>query len=91
MSQNGKVASGNIEEGNYSITGLEVGPGARITVTSHPPSPMMVPPTGTDAGTPVYDPKHFVRIPDKYKDVTRSGLTYDVVEGTQTKNFDLQP
>lgn len=91
ISQNGKVASGTIEQGRYSVTEAEVGPLATVTVMSHPPSPMVHPPTGPADGAPVYPPGQYVPIPDRYADTKRSGLTCDVVEGTQTHDFVLQP
>lgn len=35
------------------------------------------------------DPSHFVKIPDKYNDPDKSGLTYTVKGGTQTNDIDL--
>lgn len=91
ISKNGRVASGNIELGAYTASGAEVGPDASVTITSHPPSPMVQPPTGQVDGMPVYPPGKFVRIPERYGDSKVSGLTYDVVEGTQTYDVDLEP
>ncbi len=91
ISKNGKVASGNIQQGDYTASGAEVGPDATVTITSHPPSPMVQPPTGQVDGQPVYPPGKFIRIPDRYGDTKRSGLTCEVVEGKQTLDFDLQP
>lgn len=89
ISQNGKVVSGNIEEGNYTVTGVEVGSDATVTVMSHVPSPMMQPPTGPKAGVPIRAPLKYVPIPDRYGDPKRSGLTCQVIEGTQTCDFAL--
>ena len=91
IGQNGKVASGNIANGAYTVSDVEVGPKATVTVKSHPPSPMMQPPTGQMEGRPTYPPGKFVRIPSRYGDSKRSGLTFEVVDGTQTADFDLQP
>jgi hypothetical protein len=89
ISQNGKVFSGNIEEGKYTVTGVEVGPDATVTVMSHVPSPMMQPPTGPIAGVPNRKPLKYVPIPDRYGDPKRSGLSCQVMEGAQTCDFAL--
>lgn len=91
ISNNGKVASGNILGGAYTVKKMEIGPDAKVSISSHPPSPMMQPPTGQVDGVPVYPPGKFVRIPKRYGNSKTSGLTYDVVEGTQTHDVDLQP
>ena len=89
ISQNGTVVSGTIEGGIYTVTGVEIGPDATVTVMSHVPSPMMQPPTGPEAGVPVRAPLKYVPIPDRYSDPKRSGLTCQVIEGRQTRNFAL--
>lgn len=92
IGQQGKVVSGNIKDGAYSVKEMEVGPDAAVTVTSHPPSPMMQPPTGQQLdGQPLYPKGMFIRIPDRYGDSKLSDLTYEVVEGTQTHDIDLKP
>lgn len=91
ISNNGKVASGNILGGAYTVKKMEIGPDAKVSITSHPPSPMMQPPTGLVDGQPLYPPGKFVRIPERYGNSKASGLTYDVVEGTQTHDIDLEP
>ena len=91
VSQNGKVTTGNIEFGDYKVSGVEIGPGARVAVMSHEPSPMMQPPTGPIQQAPDQQTLKYVPIPGRYADHEESGLTYDVVEGEQTRDFQLQP
>lgn len=91
ISQDGIVASGTIENGIYTVEGVEVGPNATVTVTSHVPSPMMHPPTGPVAGAPTHQPLTYVPIPDRYSDPKQSGLVHEVIAGPQTRDFDLQP
>lgn len=89
--ESGKVATGNIEDGHYYVTDVEVGPGSIVTISSHVPSPMMQPPTGPTDGFVESKPLEYVKIPLRYSDRNRSGLTYDVVEGEQVFNIDLKP
>jgi len=89
--QNGKVVSGNIEDGKYTVGGLEVGSNANIAITTHEPSPMMRPPTGPEEGVPELPPLKYVEIPERYGDPKQSGLTYQIAEGTQTHDLVLQP
>ena len=92
IGQNRMVASGIIEKGAYTVTGVAVGPDATVTVMSHPTAPMMQPPTyEPDGKQPTYQPGQYVQIPDRYSDSKRSGLTWEVVAGTQTADFVLQP
>jgi hypothetical protein len=91
IGQHGKVVSGTVEDGSYVVTGVEIGPDATVTITSHVPSPMVHPPTGPETGAPVYPPGQYVPVPDRYGDSKRSKLTCQVVAGAQMLNFDLQP
>lgn len=91
LAQNGKVVSGNIWQGEYQVEGVEIGPGARVSVISHHPSPMMRPPTGPIEDVPQQKTLEFVPIPDRYASAAESGLSCEVVEGVQTHNFSLKP
>lgn len=91
IGQDGKVVSGTIDKGTYSVTGVGVGSNVTVTVMSHPPSPMMHPPTGPADGGPVYPPGQYVPIPERFGDPKNSGLTCDVKAGTQTHDFALKP
>ena len=91
VSQNGKVVSGNIWQGEYQVEGVEIGPGANVSVISHVPSPMMRPPTGPIEDIPQRESLEFVPIPDRYASASKSGLVCEVVEGEQTHDFSLQP
>ncbi|WP_146452765.1 hypothetical protein [Bythopirellula polymerisocia] len=91
ISTKGIVSTGNIENGNYYVTGLEIGFEATVTVTSHAPSPMMQPPRGPVDGAPIQPPMKYIPIPDRYGDSNLSGLTCQVIEIEQTKDFDLKP
>ena len=54
------------------------------------PPPDQMPAGGTSAyGTPGAPTGKYVWIPDDYGDPAKSGLTYDVKPGSQTKDFDL--
>ena len=91
LTQNGKVVSGNIWQGEYQVVGVEIGPKARVSVISHHPSPMMRPPTGPIEDVPQRESLEFVPIPDRYASAAESGLFCDVVEGEQTHDFSLKP
>lgn len=90
IDENGTVASGMISDGRYKVENVPVGP-VTITVHVYPPSPMMHPPTGPEAGAKPRPPLVFVPIPSRYNDASSSGLTYTVVQGSQTHDLALSP
>ena len=90
IDEDGKVASGMISDGEYKIENAPVGP-VKISVQVYPPSPMMHPPTGPEAGAKPKPRLVFIPIPDRYKDASSSGLTYTVVSGEQTHDLELSP
>ena len=90
IDEDGAVASGMISDGEYKIENVPVGP-VKITVQVYPPSPMMHPPTGPEAGAKPKPRLVFIPIPDRYKDASSSGLTYTVVSGEQTHDLELSP
>ncbi|QEG36379.1 hypothetical protein [Bythopirellula goksoeyrii] len=91
ISKNGKVTSGNIENGNFVVVGAQVDPNTSVTVTSHTPSPMMQPPQGPMKSVSDEPQLKYVPIPDRYGNSDSSDLKCEVVEGEQKIDFDLQP
>lgn len=78
-----------IIEGDYTTPPIPVG-ATKIYIVSRE-----VPPGGPEGGgndlqksAPKGSPK-VIKVPDKYGSPDTSGLTYDVVKGDQTKNFEL--
>jgi hypothetical protein len=87
------VKGSAITDGKYTITDFPAGPAKVSVVTTPPPSGAGVPPPGVaamplpaGAGTP---PGKYVPIPLKYSNPDKSGLTYEVKGGEQTKDFEL--
>ncbi len=90
IAEDGTVASGMISDGQYKVEGVPIGP-ATIIIHVYPPSPMMHPPTGPEAGAKPKPRLIFVPIPDRYSDASSSGLTYTVAKGQQTHDLALGP
>jgi hypothetical protein len=81
-----------IRNGSYSVRGLPLGPAA-ITVETFPitPDTKSVPKGFKVDGKKALEPREQLQIPERYKFLSKSGLTYTVEEGSQTKDFDLPP
>jgi hypothetical protein len=85
-----------IKDGSFEIKGVPVGE-VKITVESFPP------PTGEPSNIPGKDlgimrdksgskptgSGPYVKIPERYGSFDKSGLTYTVTQGPQTKDFNL--
>jgi hypothetical protein len=86
-----QVVTGVIKDGAYSVAGVPAGP-AKVKIETFKPLPADKTPKESDLpkGLSASPPKH-VEIPSKYADPAKSGLTYDVTSGSQTKDFDLNP
>ncbi len=88
--------SAAILDGKYTTSAIPVGP-TKVTVTNRGANPADAPakesgandnirPTASKQGG-----KKVVIVPAKYGDVGTSGLTYDVTNGENAKDFDLTP
>jgi hypothetical protein len=84
------VRSGEIRNGKYSVAEVPVGP-TTVAIQSIPvdPKPGPSPKGSQPAEPPPAGP--YVAIPTKYNAAATSGLTYDVTNGAQTKDFPLAP
>jgi hypothetical protein len=89
------AADGNVyaaalaADGTFAVDGVPPGP-ARVTVRSHPRIPPAL--LGPDRNKPAgREAARFVRIPARYGQPDRSGLTWRVRPGAQTCDFDLTP
>ncbi len=90
------VKGAAITNGKYTITDFPAGP-AKVTVVTTPPptgggaappgAPAMPLPTNASAAAP----GKYVPIPQRYGSPDKSGLTYTVKGGEQTKDFELTP
>lgn len=78
--QNGSYTSPLQEDGNYAVAKVPAG-AAKIAILM----PMHI-----DLGIPGMKKLKFTAIPDKYQDQEKSGLTYAVQTGLQTKDFTLE-
>lgn len=89
-----KVSNASIWEGKYSFEKIPVGT-VKVLIQSLPASKPGTPPKGTApvvSSEPTKEVKGpFVPIPAKYSREETSGLTYTVVSGNQTKDFNLEP
>ena len=88
--EGGKTAAGAIADGAYTIPNAPVGP-VKVSVRTFAPSPKVVNPTDPNAGKDTGPPPAYVKIPDKYSDPDKSGLTTTVTGGSQTFDIDLKP
>jgi hypothetical protein len=96
----GRVEHGLIgEDGRFTIADAPLGL-VRITVRSHSEQPAgmptrgdKAPPAPAELATPVKDQRdsRYVRIPTRYLDPEKSGLTYTVRAGSQTHVIELRP
>lgn len=89
--EDGISHSGNIApDGRYTVADVPAGP-VRIAVVS-PEPPGQLPPAARRGGDPVpgVDRAKWVRIPDKYGNVTTSGLTATVTAGPFSHDIDLR-
>ncbi|HTU20187.1 MAG TPA: carboxypeptidase-like regulatory domain-containing protein [Gemmataceae bacterium] len=85
------------KDGTYRVPGVPTGP-AKISVRAlepprHPEG--MIPPSeiakmGKGGVKPPTPTETYVRIPEKYGDAEKSGLTLDVKSGTQTFDIPLK-
>jgi hypothetical protein len=92
LSQEGEqqVRHADIIDGKYSIPRIEAGR-AKVVVTTWQPQPRKKSGfDGEDSAPPPPVPKAIL-IPKRYGDPDKSGLTYDIKPGAQTKDFDLDP
>ncbi|OAI39061.1 hypothetical protein AYO40_06130 [Planctomycetaceae bacterium SCGC AG-212-D15] len=94
--EDGRSASSVIDNGYYEIHKVPVGT-VTITIQSLPPPPMrtmMYRPDGSEgAGTAPAMPEKLKqrRIPERYRDPTKSGLALTIEGGEQTHDIDLTP
>ena len=88
--------SGQILLGKYEVKGVTQGP-TKITVETYgtevasgapkaPPKGLMIPPKDFEA----MQSAKKLPIPEHYSDLNKSGLTFDIQRGDQTKDFDLK-
>ena len=87
------VKAAPIVDGKYTITDFPTGLAKVSVVTTPPPSGGGAPPPGVNA-IPVPSaaaPGKYVPIPQRYSTPDKSGLTYEVKGGEQTKDFPLTP
>lgn len=80
-------------DGTYSASAVPLGP-VKIAVETTPTRKATSGPTigvkSPDMGAEFKgEAGKYVRIPDKYKDAEKSGLTYEVKPGSQTHDIDL--
>lgn len=85
LATDGTVCSAMIRDGRYAVSKVPVGP-VTLTVSAHAPPPTVSP----DGRGPDRMPKS-IPIPERYADHKNSGLTFDVVSGSQVYDVDLQP
>jgi len=98
LSTDGSAASGLIDpDGMYTVAKVHVGE-AKVTVQSMPTPPMMVnpmtvkpKPAGAAEDSDEAGELPYVRIPERYLDKNKSGLSYTVQEGEQEFNIPLKP
>ena len=88
-----QVIRGRIQDGKYTLNNVPTG-AAVITVETRPFQPPV--PTGPHPSDkvperPAKASGKYVPINRKYANPDTSGLTYDVKEGEQIKDIDLQP
>jgi len=81
-------------DGNYQLKGVSVGDGS-FTVQSLPPPPMMPAAPGKDGKMEVTGKAtpagKAAKLPPRYTDPKRSGLTYTAQKGSQTFDLELKP
>ncbi len=75
------------EDGSYSVTGMPVGP-AKISVQGIP-GPQGPGSQSGPGGTAPPGGRKIVYVPPQYSTTEKSGLTYDVVSGSQTHDIPL--
>jgi len=88
-----KVVAADIKDGKYSIPNLTPGPYI-VTFFTTAPSKGGSPPGGkaiVDPNAAANPTGKYVPIPARYATPDKSGVTYDVQAGAQTKDFDLTP
>jgi hypothetical protein len=97
-----EVFSAEIVKGEYTISGIPVGP-VKITVETFAPAPAAtlrakipggIPPDikgMPQPGAPPPPPEKFIAIPPRYGNLEHSGLTYTVTAGEQRHDIPLQP
>jgi hypothetical protein len=73
----GKTWSGTINEGAYTVKGIPTGTAKVVVITPQ------------NIQMPGVAPVKTIPINPKYNDANSSGLTYDVRNGPQTKDWDL--
>jgi len=75
------------EDGSYLIAKAPIGP-VKIGVQTFPPSPMVIRPDAPPSAATKPNLK-YVRLPPRYNDPNKSGLTYTVQPGPQTHDIPL--
>src|SRR5262245_22536141 len=81
-------------DGSYELKGVSVGDG-KFTVQSLPPPPMLPAAPGKDGKMEVIGKAtaagKAAKLPERYKDPEKSGLTYTAQKGSQTFDLELKP
>jgi hypothetical protein len=97
------VLSSEIQKGKYTISGIPVGTVKIMVETFQPPPTNTPPPTKIpggippnikgmpEPGTPPPVSGRYVAIPQRYGNLSQSGLSYTVASGQQEHDILLQP
>jgi hypothetical protein len=88
------VKGSAITNGKYTIPDFPAGPAKVSVVTTPPPTGRGAPPSGAPAmpmPSGASAPGKYVPIPQRYSSPDKSGLTYTVKSGENTKDFELTP
>jgi hypothetical protein len=85
-SRNGTVSSPIADDGSYSVSRVAVGP---VKVSVAVPMPIAFSASSMPGSKPVRPTIKTPAIPAKYQNPEESGLGFQVVKGSQVKDFDL--
>jgi hypothetical protein len=92
VSPDGGIASGTIQNGDYLVAGAALGK-TKIAIQSLPMPPSMRPANSQSAAGDSGEAPSAIHmtIPERYAQPKESGLSYTVVAGEQSQNFNLKP